>query len=166
MTILTLFQALLLFVSVLVVKAKNCTVEANNHVLQSIALDLNYTLCRSDSNYTFLSFTSPTTVQTRDFCSSSACQSLLSTTLRSGQIPKCKVIVGTQAFNLTDAVALIAFKCKSAADKGSLTERLVDRSNIDSKTQRASEHVASAIGHSTPMDDVGFIGSLLSLLRK
>ncbi|KAG1708070.1 hypothetical protein DVH05_024755 [Phytophthora capsici] len=43
-------------------------------------------------------------------------------------------------------------------------ERVVDSSDVDSKAQRISGHVATVLGHSAPMDEVGqVVGMLLGV---
>ncbi|KAG2832912.1 hypothetical protein PC116_g3736 [Phytophthora cactorum] len=80
---LTTFFSAILCISALLVKAENCTTQAINDVLQPMVSDPNYTKCQFDSNYTLQALVSPSLNQTRAFCSSSACQALLNTTLAS-----------------------------------------------------------------------------------
>ncbi|KAG6969291.1 hypothetical protein JG687_00003314 [Phytophthora cactorum] len=121
--------------------------------------DPNYTKCQFDSNYTLQALVSPSLNQTRAFCSSSACQALLNTTLASGLLPDCKVVIGIRSISLMDAIVIVSSKLK-------LQERAVDKGDVHSKAQRVSGHVATVLGHSAPMDEVGEVaGALLSLLR-
>jgi hypothetical protein len=154
-----------------VANAENCTVRAIGDVLRPVASERNFMACQSDSNYTLLSLQTPSSIQTRSFCSSSACQALLHSTLSSDVLPDCDVAVGNHFVNLTDAVATVASKCSEAAtERLSLYEREVDSKDGHSKAQRTSGHVASVLGHSAPMDEVGGVGelagALLSLLRQ
>ncbi|POM68475.1 Elicitin [Phytophthora palmivora] len=158
--------AALLVIPVTVTMAETCSTQLISDVLQSTVSDPNYITCQSDSNYTLLSFESPSVSQTRGFCSSHACQEWLHSTLASGVLPDCDVVIGANTLNLTDAATIVASKCESTF-RLSLQERVVDNTNTHSKAQRVSGHVATVLGPSAPMDEVGEIaGALLSILRR
>nr|ABB55939.1 elicitin-like protein INL4A [Phytophthora infestans] len=164
MQTLTTFLTALLFIPGVIVNAENCTSRAVSDVLQPMRSDPTFTTCQSDSNYTLQSLVSPSTKQTRAFCSSSACQALLSSTLSSDLVPDCNVAIGSHTFSLTDAIVMVNSKCVGPLQ---LQERVVDKGDVHSKAQHISSHVASALGHSAPMDDVGQLaGTLLFLLRR
>ncbi|EGZ07251.1 hypothetical protein PHYSODRAFT_528314 [Phytophthora sojae] len=159
----------LLFASLSTIDAENCSVRAVDDVLQPLATDPSFAGCQSDSNYTLLSFETPTVAQTRRFCASSACHALLNITLSSKLLPDCSITVGALSLNLSDVVSAVASKC-APAPKKFLSERAVDKSEHQGKVQRASDHITSILGHTAPMDDVGGVaelaGTLLSLLRR
>ncbi|KAF4033717.1 Elicitin [Phytophthora infestans] len=152
MQTLTTFLTALLFIPGVIVNAENCTSQAVSDVLQPMRSDPTYTTCH------------PSTKQTRAFCSSSACQALLSSTLSSDLVPDCNVAIDSHTFSLTDAIVMVNSKCVGPLQ---LQERVVDKGDVHSKAQHISSHVASALGHSAPMDDVGQLaGTLLFLLRQ
>ncbi|OWZ22507.1 Elicitin [Phytophthora megakarya] len=160
MQILTLVAILL--VSALV-SAENCTTQAVSDVLQSTVSNPDYIMCQTDSNYTLLSFETPSLKQTRGFCASHACQEWLNSTLTSRLLPECEVVIGADILNLTDAATIVASKCEYSFRLKQ--ERAVDTKHTHSKAQRVSGHVATVLGHSAPMDEVGEIaGALLTLL--
>ncbi|KAF1780036.1 Metal-dependent hydrolase [Phytophthora cactorum] len=150
---LTTFFSAILCISALLVKAENCTTQAINDVLQPMVSDPNYTKCQFDSNYTLQALVSPSLNQTRAFCSSSACQALLNTTLASGLLPDCKVVIGIRSISLLDAIVIVSSKCAPTSAPLKLQERAVDKGDVHSKAQRVSGHVATVLGHSAPMDE-------------
>ncbi|KAE9119273.1 hypothetical protein PF010_g7934 [Phytophthora fragariae] len=83
---LVIFLTAMLFVTS-VARAHNCTAVEVYTALEPVASDANFVTCQSDSNYTLLSFKSPSLNQSEAFCASSACQTLLNTTLSSGLLP-------------------------------------------------------------------------------
>ncbi|KAL4166891.1 hypothetical protein KRP22_012378 [Phytophthora ramorum] len=153
MQTLPTFLAVVLLVSINLAKAENCTVLQVYNALQPLASDNNFATCQTDSNYTLLSFASPSLNQTAGFCSSSACQALLNTTLSSGLLPDCEVVLGLHALNLTDAVS-IAAKC-------SLHERAVSKAEGDDALGHTADNVVTVVGHSVPMDELADIMALL-----
>ncbi|KAG7388169.1 hypothetical protein PHYPSEUDO_012971 [Phytophthora pseudosyringae] len=149
----------------LVAKAENCTKHAIHDVLQPMASDPNYAQCQSDSSYSLLSLETPSLSQTRGFCASPSCQALLSAMRASSLLPDCEVAIGAQSLSFPHAASMVLSKCSSAPPL-SLDERVVDKDDARSKAQRVSGHVASVLGHSAPMDEVGEVaGALLGLLR-
>ncbi|KAE9035249.1 hypothetical protein PR003_g7830 [Phytophthora rubi] len=123
--------------------------------LEPVASDANFVTCQSDSNYTLLSFKSPSLNQSEAFCASSACQTLLNTTLSSGLLPDCQVVIGAHTLNLTNAVT-IATKCST-----SLKERAVSKEEGDDTLGHTTDNVVTVVGHSVPMDDLSAALSLL-----
>ncbi|KAK1930385.1 Beta-elicitin DRE-beta [Phytophthora citrophthora] len=194
--------------SAFVVNGENCTVQLIYSSLEPISSDPNFSTCQSDSNYSLLSFSSPSLSQIQGFCASSACQTLLNTTVSSGLIPNCDVVLGQHSLNLTQVITVaskcteaaleeravskdedhhgightadtiagivghsvpmdaldtvLAFlKCISQSVRSLRQERAVDNTDKDSKAQRISGHVATVLGHSAPMDEVGNVVGLL-----
>ncbi|CAI5721108.1 unnamed protein product [Hyaloperonospora brassicae] len=166
--LLALFLAIDLLVSTVVVKAERCTALEISSVVRPIVLDPDFASCQADSNYTLSSFASPSVAQIRDFCSSSACQGMLRETLKSSQLPDCEVIVDAQAFNLVEVAAIVAVACGPAAGQelNALDERLVAEPDRDNSVQRLSDRVAGLVGHSAPIEKIGMVSALLSLLRE
>ncbi|KAG2764289.1 hypothetical protein PC129_g4672 [Phytophthora cactorum] len=152
MLLLATFVSALLFISTF---AENCTVQMIYDVLEPVASDPNFATCQTDSNYSLLSFESPSLNQTEEFCASSACQALLNTTLSSGFLPDCEVVIGAHSLNLTDAVA-IASRCSE-----SLEERAVSDDEGEDTLGRTADDIASVVGHSIPMDEL-----VMALLRE
>ncbi|GMF35463.1 unnamed protein product [Phytophthora fragariaefolia] len=148
---LVIFLAALLSIVSFAVKAENCTVAEVYAALDPIASSPNFTTCQSDTNFTLLPFTPPSLDQSVAFCSSSACQSLLSTILSAGLLPDCKLVIGAHTLNLTSAVT-IATRCAS-----SLEERAVSKEEDEGKFGRTTDNVVTILGHSIPLDDLGLI---------
>ncbi|KAG7388167.1 hypothetical protein PHYPSEUDO_012969 [Phytophthora pseudosyringae] len=165
-------QHLTLFVAAFVLlllrsaaSAENCTVLAIYDVLEPVASDANFATCQTDSNYSLLSFASPSLNQTEGFCASAACQALLTATLASGLLPDCEVVIGLHSINLTAAVA-IAAKCAETA----LYERAVSKDEGEDQLGHTADTVAGVVGHSVPMDELGdelSVGArLMAILRR
>uniref|UniRef100_A0AAV1UYB7 Elicitin n=1 Tax=Peronospora matthiolae TaxID=2874970 RepID=A0AAV1UYB7_9STRA len=165
--LLALFVTIDLFLSTVVVKAEPYTASEISSIVKPIASNPDYASCRSESNYTLSAFPSPSAAQLRDFCSSSACQGVLSATLKSNHLPDCEVLVGSQAFNLIEVAAVLAATCGPAVHElDSPTEGLVAKPDDDNPVQRASDRVASLLGHSAPIEKIGIVAALLSLVRE
>ncbi|KAL3669439.1 hypothetical protein V7S43_005833 [Phytophthora oleae] len=152
---------MLLLVPILVIRAEHCSTQTLTGISQSLSSDPSYTSCQDDSSYMLQSLEPPTLSQSRKFCSSPACRALLDAALESGALPDCDVVLGTQTFKLTDAMTRLASKCASSRVRGLRQERAVDNRGVHSKTQRISSHVATVLGHSAPMDEVGDVAGLL-----
>ncbi|OWZ22506.1 Elicitin [Phytophthora megakarya] len=145
----------------LMVKAENCTVQMLYGVLSPVAFDPNFATCQTDSNYTLLLFEGPLLNQSGGFCASSACQALLNTTLSSGLLPDCQVVIGTHSLNLSTAVA-IAAKCGEAA----LDESAVKTNEAHNQLGHTTDQVAGVVGHSVPVDELGgVLSTILSIFR-
>ncbi|ETP39992.1 hypothetical protein F442_12635 [Phytophthora nicotianae P10297] len=147
--------ALLLLISTVVANAENCSVQMIYEVLEPITSDPNFATCQTDSNYSMLSFESPTLNQTEGFCASSACQALLNTTLTSGLLPDCQVVIGAHSLNLTDAVR-IASRCADT-----LEERAVGEDEGENTLGHTVDNIVDVLAHSIPMEEL-----VMGLLRK
>eukprot|EP00644_Phytophthora_capsici_P008119 jgi/Phyca11/10998/fgenesh1_pm.PHYCAscaffold_60_\ len=138
---------LLLLVSTFLVNAENCTVQLIANSLEPLTSDPNFATCQGDSNYSLLSFSSPSPSQIQGFCTSSACQTLLDTTLSSGLLPNCDVVLGRHSVNLTQAIT-VASNCTQAA----LVERAVSEDEDHHGIGHTADTIAGVVGHSVPMD--------------
>ncbi|KAG6617159.1 Elicitin Vex1 [Phytophthora cinnamomi] len=152
----SIFLAAVLFVASFVVNAENCTVHQVYTALEPVASDTNFATCQSDSNYTLLSFTPPSLNQSEAFCASSACQTLLNSTLSSGLLPNCKVVIGAHTLNLTSVIT-IATRCST-----SLKERAMAKGESEDTLGHTTDNVVTILGHSVPMDDLDAALSLLA----
>ncbi|KAL3669438.1 hypothetical protein V7S43_005832 [Phytophthora oleae] len=152
-----LLIVLLLLVSTFVVNAENCTVQLIYSALEPLSSDPNFFTCQSDSNYSLLSFSSPSLNQTEGFCTSSACQALLDATLSSGLVPDCDVVLGRHPLNLTQAIT-VASKCGDTA----VEERVVSQEEDHHGVGHTADTVAGVVGHSVPM---GALDTILAFLK-
>ncbi|EGZ07256.1 elicitin [Phytophthora sojae] len=152
-----IFLTAFLVVVTFVANAENCTVLEVYTALEPVASDANFAACQTDSNYSLLSFAAPTLNQSEAFCASSACQTRLNTTLSSGLLPDCQVAIGAHRLNLTNAVT-IAARCPT-----SLMERAVSKEEDHDTIGHTADNVATVVGHSVPMDELGAALSTLGI---